>query len=757
MKAIKRFLCVCVMMLMIAALLPIQADAATVKLNKKTAAMYVGETTTLKVTGTSKKVTWSTTNKAVATVTSKGKVSAKKAGTATIRAKVSGKTYSCKVTVKNPYLNATKKSIYVGSTFTLKITGTKAKSWKSSNNAVASVANTGKVTAKKAGTATITCVGTNGKSYTCKITVTNPYLNAVEKTLHIGESVNLTITGTQAKAWNSSNVSVAVVSGSGEVTAIEAGTAAITCTGTNGKNYTCNITVQGHDEVTEIKRPTTTEDGYNKTYCTVCGTELSYTAIKAEECSDVLMSGSEFNTFVDNYRNIKKIVFTDEEVQTKFEWMDVSDQQDGSVLAWVDDFTLYVTTIDGKTLYANEDSEGMFSYLRSLEEVKFDNFDISKTKDLSSMFRGCKALTSVDFTNLDTSNVTNMDQMFYGCSSLENLDVSGFDTSNVKSMWRMFEGCSELTSLNVSHFDTAKVEDMSAMFRGCSKLTSLDVSNFNTAKVRDMSAVFSGCSNLASLDVSGFNTSKVKDMNYMFYKCSSLESLDLNNFDVANVGYFDEMFYGCAKLAVIYGTNWTEEVYLCYSCKDMFAGCVLLEGYAEGRFSIGYANSDYGYFTSVDSDEDTPGDITPPGDTDSKDVPLETLADAVKEYGSEYSLMRKTTTTARGESLHPFSGSVDAYCEESIRVELYEMDSVSSTDSFIMVQVIKLNDAKKADDVLKSFENWTDYSTQETKNVKYANGKYVVYLSMTPSMKANGCSLDELIEYIDIAYNVAIL
>ena len=46
------------------------------------------------------KVKWSSSNKKVATVNSKGKVVAKKKGTAKISAKVGGKTYRCKVTVK---------------------------------------------------------------------------------------------------------------------------------------------------------------------------------------------------------------------------------------------------------------------------------------------------------------------------------------------------------------------------------------------------------------------------------------------------------------------------------------------------------------------------------------------------------------------------------------------------------------------------------------------------------------------------------
>lgn len=76
---------------------------AAVKINKSTANIYVGETLTLKVSGTSSKPTWSTSNKKVATVSSYGKVSAKSEGIATIKAKVKNKTLTCKITVKKKF------------------------------------------------------------------------------------------------------------------------------------------------------------------------------------------------------------------------------------------------------------------------------------------------------------------------------------------------------------------------------------------------------------------------------------------------------------------------------------------------------------------------------------------------------------------------------------------------------------------------------------------------------------------------------
>lgn len=70
------------------------------KLNAKNVTLDTGFSSNLKVTNAKTKVTWSTSNKKVATVSSKGVITAKKAGTATIKAKVNGGTVSCKVTVK---------------------------------------------------------------------------------------------------------------------------------------------------------------------------------------------------------------------------------------------------------------------------------------------------------------------------------------------------------------------------------------------------------------------------------------------------------------------------------------------------------------------------------------------------------------------------------------------------------------------------------------------------------------------------------
>ncbi len=158
-----------------------------IKLSKSSVTLGKGESLTLKTTFTpsnasNKTITWKTSNSKVATVKN-GKITAKKAGTVTITAKTSnGKTATCKVTVKNAPSKVTlsKKTLTLkkGSSATLKVslpknTASYKKTFTSSNKNVVTVNSSGKVTAKKAGTAYITVKTFNGKTAKCKVTVKN--------------------------------------------------------------------------------------------------------------------------------------------------------------------------------------------------------------------------------------------------------------------------------------------------------------------------------------------------------------------------------------------------------------------------------------------------------------------------------------------------------------------------------------------------------------------------------------------------------
>lgn len=176
---------------------------------------------------------------------------------------------------------------------------------------------------------------------------------------------------------------------------------------------------------------------------------------------------------------------------------DVSEWQDGSVLAWMEDYALIIAA-DG-TIKAPTDCGGMFADLECLTAIHFN---------------GC----------LDTSMVTNMSSMFAGSSSLTYLDLSSFDTSNVRDMSYMFEWCEWLKAVDLSSFDTANVEDMTAMFGACYSMDQLDISSFDTARVKKVERMFWCCSALKNLQVSVLNMSNVTSSEDMFGLCQALDT-----------------------------------------------------------------------------------------------------------------------------------------------------------------------------------------------------------------------------------------
>ncbi|MFP3153464.1 Ig-like domain-containing protein [Lachnospiraceae bacterium ZAX-1] len=83
----------------------VQFVEAPIKLNSTSKVLFVGSDFTFKVNGTSKKVTWKSSNAKVATVKN-GKVTALKTGTTTIKATVNTKTYTATVKVVKAFSKA---------------------------------------------------------------------------------------------------------------------------------------------------------------------------------------------------------------------------------------------------------------------------------------------------------------------------------------------------------------------------------------------------------------------------------------------------------------------------------------------------------------------------------------------------------------------------------------------------------------------------------------------------------------------------
>jgi uncharacterized protein (TIGR02145 family) len=155
----------------------------SISLNKVSLELLVSESETLQATvlpvmATDPSITWTSSDKSVATVDDSGTVTALSGGTATITATAGEQQAECLLTVKtvaSVSLDKATLNLISGKTATLTATVlpatvTEAVAWSSSNTAVATVDNTGKVTAIKEGTATITAK-VSDKQAVCTITV----------------------------------------------------------------------------------------------------------------------------------------------------------------------------------------------------------------------------------------------------------------------------------------------------------------------------------------------------------------------------------------------------------------------------------------------------------------------------------------------------------------------------------------------------------------------------------------------------------
>ena len=250
-----------------------------VTLNKTSISLLVGDSETLTATvspkdAANKKVTWKSSNAAIASVDANGKVTGVKAGEATITVTTEdgGKTATCKVTVSDKEikvtgvkLNKSETNLLVSGNETLTATvlpedaTNQNVTWKSDKPEIATVDANGKVTAVKVGEATITVTTEDGgKTATCKVTVsetsvavTGVTLNKTETSIFVGGSETLTATVAPADAtnqkvtWKSDKPEIATVDANGKVTGVKAGEATITVTTEDGgKTATCKVTVK---------------------------------------------------------------------------------------------------------------------------------------------------------------------------------------------------------------------------------------------------------------------------------------------------------------------------------------------------------------------------------------------------------------------------------------------------------------------------------------------------------------------------------
>lgn len=221
---------------------------------------------------TIKTLKWQSSNEAVAEVRD-GIVTARSKGTVTITATTyNGLTASCRIEFrKSPgriQVTPTEKRLAIGESLQLRTslpagTFTNSITYSSDNTAAASVSSTGKVYAKKPGTAVIRAKTANGKTAVCTVTVYRPIqkiaLNVSGTDAAVGRPVTVRVIFTPSNAtdksivWSSSDDNIVSVK-DGVITAKDRGSAVITATAANGMTATCQV--RAYIAVEEIRLDT---------------------------------------------------------------------------------------------------------------------------------------------------------------------------------------------------------------------------------------------------------------------------------------------------------------------------------------------------------------------------------------------------------------------------------------------------------------------------------------------------------------------
>ena len=246
-------------------------DSMTLNMKSKQT-MYVGMSKkitvkSVKPKGSSKKVTFTSSNPSTVKVSKNGTMKALKAGKATITVTSTANAdvqKQIKVTVKNLVKNKTNNKIVIPLDKKMKTaklsTNEKVSGLKISSNKkkVATVSKKGVVTGKKAGIAKVTVKGKKGSAkgakqvltiYVAKKSVKTAALNAQNVKLNKGENFQLEVTVTPEEACNqsvytSANEDVAAVDEDGKIVANQVGTTTITATTIDGKKKAeCQVTV----------------------------------------------------------------------------------------------------------------------------------------------------------------------------------------------------------------------------------------------------------------------------------------------------------------------------------------------------------------------------------------------------------------------------------------------------------------------------------------------------------------------------------
>ena len=349
-------------------------------------------------------------------------------------------------------------------------------SWKSSNEAVATVDSKGTVKAVGQGIASISV--TDGINTVSCVFSVNPFVNLEsisfeqpQATIKKGDSVKLNVTITPVEAtnqnvvWTISDESVATVDSTGTVTALTAGTATVTAT---------------------------TEDGNKTANCSI----------------------------------IVPVTFNDEALEERVRWL-------------IGKFTgdIYKTDVEGITnLPFGSSGITDISGLESFTGLKILDLSFTNVTDLQPI-KGLNSLEELYLTNTSVSdisglnNLTNLKKIIISGSELHDLSpIASLVNLTELHLYNNFitdvSALSGLVNLQMLNLNNNGVRDISPL----QGLTNLKYLAFYNNRITDISAL-SGMTQLTNLDLTN---NPVSDLSALAGK-TSLQQLNLMNASVSDI------------------------------------------------------------------------------------------------------------------------------------------------------------------------------------------------------------------------------
>lgn len=609
----KRYLKVLSLLVMFSLLIntSVLSEART-GLNIANKTVCIGESITLKVKNASNTPKWSSSRKSVASVSSKGKVIAKKAGTAKITAKVGGNKYSCKITVPKQYIDKTSITLEIGDNKEINIYGISDNDnivWKTSNKKVATVSD-GIINGVSNGIATIS--GTvnkgKGKTYKCKVIVysyespgskpipdinptqvpeqtTNPtnipintQTNApviTQKPIPTSEPDNPPVSPSATPRIDDIHIPDTGMSDSFEINKTELFIP---------KGYKYNFTIIGYAGNVEWLSSNkdvamVSENGEMITYeigTTIIAAKINnhYTHCKVEVVDrvDAILEYNESNTAVIGCKN--KDVATDVVIPFGIKRIENEAFYEAKKI-WTVNIPDSVESI-GKMAFSLCDSLKDITISNNIKEIDDFTFDNCKNLDNIVIPDGVSKIGMEAFQNcINLKSIYMSDSLesiayeaFNSCKSLKEIiipegvkSVIGFTNcislekvklpNSAKSI-NGFSYCKNLKEINIPNGVTAV-----GGFQGCINLKSIILPNSVDTLV---DSAFFGCTSLTDVVLS----SKLKHiLEFTFYSCPSLKNITIPS-SVENIS--DKAFEQCSKL-VIYGVKgsyaetWAEKYY----------------------------------------------------------------------------------------------------------------------------------------------------------------------------------------------------